>query len=84
MGAGPAGRPYEPGGWELFAPLFPLFDSGDCEEGADRAQAIIADDPPYGAVYYVELAPSLAELIRDDEDFAPLREYPAFAEIIGD
>ena len=40
------------GGWELFAPLFPLFESGDYEEGADRAQALIADDPPYGAVYY--------------------------------
>jgi len=30
----------------------PLFESGDYEEGADRAQALIANDPPYGAVYY--------------------------------
>ncbi|HEX3802489.1 MAG TPA: hypothetical protein VHV75_06595 [Solirubrobacteraceae bacterium] len=52
IGAGPAGRPYQPNGWELFAPLFPLFESGNYEEGADRAQALIADDPPYGAVYY--------------------------------
>ena len=52
IGAGPAGKPYEPNGWELFAPLFPLFESGDYEEGADRAQALIADDPPYGAAYY--------------------------------
>jgi tetratricopeptide (TPR) repeat protein len=52
IGGGPAGKPYEPNGWELFAPLFPLFESGDYEEGADRAQALIADDPPYGAVYY--------------------------------
>ncbi len=52
IGAGPAGKPYEPDGWELFAPLRGLFDSGDYEEGADRAQALIADDPPYGAVYY--------------------------------
>jgi quercetin dioxygenase-like cupin family protein len=105
IGAGPAGKPYEPSGWELFAPLFSLFDSGDYGEGADRAQAIIADDPPYGAVYYntacfesragrtddalahlrraVELAPSLSELARDDEDFAALREHAAFAEIVG-
>ena len=52
IGGGPAGRPYEPKGWELFAPLFPLFESGDYEEGADRAQALLADNPPYGALYY--------------------------------
>jgi tetratricopeptide (TPR) repeat protein len=52
IGGGPAGKPYEPNGWELFAPLFPLFESGDYEQGADRAQALIADDPPYGGVYY--------------------------------
>ena len=52
IGAAPAGRPYEPNGWELFAPLIPLFESGAYEEGADRAQALLADDPPYGAVYY--------------------------------
>ena len=52
IGGAPSGKPYDPNGWELFAPLFPLFASGDYEEGADRAQALIADDPPYGAVYY--------------------------------
>jgi tetratricopeptide (TPR) repeat protein len=52
IGGGPAGKPYEPTGWELFAPLFPLFEAGDYEAGADRAQALLADNPPYGAVYY--------------------------------
>ncbi len=52
IGGGPAGKPYEPSGWELFAPLLPLFEAGEFEEGADRAQALLADDPPYGAVYY--------------------------------
>jgi hypothetical protein len=52
IGAGPAGRPYAPGGWELFSPLMPLFEAGAFEEGADRAQALLADDPPYGYVYY--------------------------------
>ena len=52
IGAGPAGKPYQPSGWELFAPLLPLFASGDYEAGADRAQALIADDPPYGVLYY--------------------------------
>lgn len=52
IGGGPPGRPYQPSGWEIFSPLMPLFESGAYEEGADRAQALISDDPPYGAVYY--------------------------------
>ena len=52
IGGGPYGKPYQASGWELFAPLLPLFESGDYEEGADRAQALIANDPPYGAIYY--------------------------------
>ena len=105
IGGAPEGKPYEASGWELFAPLFPLFESGDYEEGADRAEALLADGRPYGAaVYYntacfesragridaaighlrraVELAPSMAELARDDEDFAALRENPAFGKIV--
>ena len=105
ISGGPDGKPYELSGWEAFSPLFPLFDSGDYEEGADRAQALLADDPSYGAsVYYnaacfesragrteaaiahlrraVELEPSNAELARDDEDFAAVREHPAFAAIV--
>lgn len=105
IGGGPAGKPYQVGGWELFAPLMPLFESGSYEEGADRAQALIADDPPYATVYYntacfesragrtdaavahlrraVELSPFLADLARDDDDFAPLHGNPQFAEITG-
>jgi hypothetical protein len=105
IGAGPGDRPYEVSGWELFAPLMPLFASGAYEEGADRAQELIADDPPYGTVYYntacfesragrtdaalvhlrraVEISPFLVELARDDDDFAPLRDLPEFAEITG-
>ncbi len=52
IGAGPAGKAYQPSGWEVFSTLYPLFEAGRYEEGADRAQALIADDPPYAAVYY--------------------------------
>jgi mannose-6-phosphate isomerase-like protein (cupin superfamily) len=52
IGAGPAGQPYQPSGWELFAPLMGLFEAGKYEEGADRAQELIANDPPYATVYY--------------------------------
>jgi tetratricopeptide (TPR) repeat protein len=52
IGGGPVGKPYEPAGWEMFAPLFPLYEAGRFEECADRAQALLADDPPYGGLYY--------------------------------
>jgi tetratricopeptide (TPR) repeat protein len=83
IGGGPAGQPYQPSGWELFAPLFPLFESGDYEEGADRAQALIADDPPYSGVYYNTACfesragrteAALAHLRRAVELFPPLAE----------
>jgi hypothetical protein len=105
IGGAPEGKPYTPSGWELFAPLFPLFESGEFEQGADRAEAILAENPSLGAGFYyntacfesragridaaiahlhtsVELAPSYTELARGDEDFAGLRENPAFLEII--
>src|SRR3984893_8728187 len=52
IGAASPGKPYKPDGWELFAPLWPLFESGEYEEGVDRAQALIADDPPYAPLHY--------------------------------
>jgi mannose-6-phosphate isomerase-like protein (cupin superfamily) len=52
IGAGPAGKPFRPSGWEVFAPLYPLFESGEYEEGANRAEALIASNPPYWGVYY--------------------------------
>ncbi len=106
IGAGQEGKPYQPSGWELFVPLFPLFESGGYEEGADRAEAILAENPSLGPAFYyntacfesragridaaiehlrtaLELAPSYADLAREDEDFGALREYPVFAEMIG-
>jgi tetratricopeptide (TPR) repeat protein len=52
VGGGPAGRPYAPSGWEVFAPLYPLFESGDYEQGADRAEELLANNPPYSGMLY--------------------------------
>jgi mannose-6-phosphate isomerase-like protein (cupin superfamily) len=84
VGGAAAGKPYEPSGWELFAPLMPLFAAGDYEEGADRAQALLIGDPPYGGLYYNtacfesragRLEAGLAHLRRAVELTPSLAEY---------
>lgn len=72
IGGGPTGKPYTATGWELFAPLLPLFETGAYEEGADRAQALIAGDPPYSHVYY-NTACFESRAGRTDEALAHLR-----------
>jgi tetratricopeptide (TPR) repeat protein len=52
VGAGPSGEAYAPSGWEVFSPLFPLFESGEYEQGADRAEALLANNPPYSGMLY--------------------------------
>jgi hypothetical protein len=52
VGGGPAGQPYAPSGWEVFSPLFPLFESCEYEQGADRAEALLANNPPYSGLLY--------------------------------
>ena len=52
VGGGAPGEPYAPSGWEVFSPLFPLFESGEYEQGADRAAALLATNPPYAGMLY--------------------------------
>jgi tetratricopeptide (TPR) repeat protein len=69
---GVPGMPYEPGGWELFAPLRPLYEAGDYAEAADRGRALLAGDPPYANLFYnVACCESLAG--QTDQAIAHLR-----------
>ena len=71
VGAVP-GKPYEPGGWELFAPLRPLYEAGNYVEAVDRGSELLAGDPPYSMLFYnVACCESLAG--RKDEAVAHLR-----------
>ncbi|MBV9168355.1 MAG: hypothetical protein JO342_19630, partial [Solirubrobacterales bacterium] len=49
---GVPGKPYEPGGWELIAPVRPLYDAGDYAVAADRGRELLAGDPPYAELFY--------------------------------
>jgi tetratricopeptide (TPR) repeat protein len=87
VGGGPAGQPYAPSGWEVFSPLFPLFESGEYEQGADRAEELLANNPPYsGLLYNTACFESLAG--RTELALTHLRQavemLPALAEMARD
>jgi tetratricopeptide (TPR) repeat protein len=49
---GTPGRVYAPTGWELFAPIRPLYQEGRYEEAADRSRDLAAAHPEYPALLY--------------------------------
>jgi tetratricopeptide (TPR) repeat protein len=102
---GTPGEVYEPNGWEVWAPLHPLYEAGKYAEAADRGRELIEAHPEYAAAFYnlacceslagrtgdavehLRLAIDRAERFRSfaagDSDFDPIREEPAFKELIG-
>jgi hypothetical protein len=59
-------------GLELWAPLQPPYQAGEYAAVADRAADALADEPPYGALYYnFACAASLAG--RPEEALSYLR-----------
>lgn len=51
LGATP-GKAYEPGGWEIWAPLHPLYQAGKYAEAADRGSELLEAHPEYPGLYY--------------------------------
>jgi tetratricopeptide (TPR) repeat protein len=50
----------------VWAPFRLLYEAGEYAEVADRAAAVLADDPPYGVIYYnVACCESLAGRTED-------------------
>ena len=71
MGGTP-GKAYEPHGWEIWAPLNPLYQSGEYAEAADRGRELLKDNPEYPALFYnVACVESLAG--RKDDALEHLR-----------
>ena len=103
---GTPGRAFEPDGWELWAPLNPLYDAGEYTEAADRGRDLAEAHPEYaGLIYNVACCESLAgrtteaiehlrlaiergsrsrALAARDSDFDPIRDEPAFQELMAD
>ena len=49
---GTPGKAYEPDGWELWAPLNPLYESGQYAEAADRGRELVEAHPQYAGLFY--------------------------------
>jgi tetratricopeptide (TPR) repeat protein len=103
---GTPGRAYEPDGWEVWAPLRRLYESGEYAEVADRLPELIEAHPEYpdlvfnlacceslagrtaDAVEHLRLAIDRAERYRslaaEDSDFDPIRDEPAFKELVAE
>src|SRR2546428_318277 len=102
---GTPGKAYEPNGWELWAPLRALYETGEYAEAADRLRVLVEAHPQYAEAFYnlacceslagrttdavdhLRRAITMSERFRayakDDSDFDPIRDKPAFKELIG-
>ena len=49
---GTPGKAYVPDGWELWAPLNPLYQAGEYAEAADRGRELVEAHPQYPALLY--------------------------------
>ena len=101
---GVPGKAYEPVGWELWAPIRPLYEAGEYAEAADRARELIDTTGQYpellynlacceslagrttDAVEHLRQAVGLSDRVRtyakNDSDFEPIRDEPAFKELV--
>jgi tetratricopeptide (TPR) repeat protein len=102
---GVPGKPYEAGGWELFAPVRPFYEAGDHAEAAERGRELLAGDPPYADLFYnvacceslagqtdeaiahlrraIELSERTRSFLEGDSDLDPIRQDPAFKELLA-
>jgi hypothetical protein len=102
---GTPGKSYEPHGWELWAPLRPVYEAGEYPEAADRGRALVEAHPEYADLFYnvacceslagrtaeaidhlrhaINMSERFREYATDDSDFDPIRNEPAFKDLVG-
>jgi tetratricopeptide (TPR) repeat protein len=103
IGATP-GEAYEPGGWELWAPVRALYQKGEYAEAADLMRDVVEANPQYADLFYnlacveslagrttdaldhlrraIEMSERFRAYAKDDSDLDPIREDPAFKELV--
>ena len=103
---GTPGKAYEARGWELWAPLAPLYFAGEYAEVADRLGAVVAASPQYPMLFFnlaccesrrgrtrhaldhlrhaIEMSEEFRASAKTDSDLDPIRNEPAFQQLIND
>jgi tetratricopeptide (TPR) repeat protein len=103
---GTPGKAYEARGWELWAPIAPLYQAGEYTEVANRLRALVAATPQYPMLLFnlacceslagrtsdaldhlrhaIEMSDEFRQSARDDSDLDPIRDDPAFKQLIND
>ena len=103
---GTPGKAYEARGWELWAPLWPLYERGEHAEVAERLRVVVDSHPQYPLLFYnlaccesitgrttdavdhlrraIEGSEQFRDYAQEDSDLDPIRNEPAFKELIGD
>ncbi len=103
---GTPGKAYEARGWELWAPLAPLYFAGEYGEVADRLGAVVAASPQYPMLFFnlaccesrcgrkgdaldhlrhaIEMSEEFRASAKADSDLDPIRDEPAFQQLIND
>lgn len=101
---GTPGQAYEVHGWELCAPLRPLYEAGEYAEAADLGRKVLEAHPHYADLFYniacceslagqtdeaidhlrraIELSERSRTYAKDDSDFDPIRDEPAFKDLL--
>jgi tetratricopeptide (TPR) repeat protein len=101
---GTPGKAYEARGWELWAPLRPLYEAGEHAEVAERLRVLVEAHPQYALLFYnlsccesmtgrtkdaldhlrraIDMSKQFRAYAKDDSDLDPIREEPAFQELI--
>jgi tetratricopeptide (TPR) repeat protein len=104
VGASP-GEAHLPDGWEIWAPLRPLYEAGAYAEVVRRGREVIEAHPQYADPLYnlacceslagrtkdamehlrqaIDRSQRLRSLAAKDSDFDPIRDEPAFKEMVG-
>jgi tetratricopeptide (TPR) repeat protein len=102
---GTPGKAYEPVGWELWAPLRPLYETGEHAEVVERLRVLVEAHPQYALLFYnlaccesltgrttdavdhlrraIDMSEQFRAYAKDDSDLDPIRDEPAFKELIG-
>jgi hypothetical protein len=102
---GTPGKGYAARGWELWAPLAPMYADGRYAEVADALRTTVEAHPEYGMLFFnlaccesqlgkrtealdhlrsaIERSDEFRNYARNDADLDPIRDEPAFRDIVS-